>query len=70
MEETRQVFLNDTYQSGTPVNLTIGDLAEGGTYTFSATAENSFGESGITNSRSIVIGGLSLVYTLPLEYIN
>ena len=61
MEETRRVFMNDTYQSGTFVTLTVGDLTEGGAYMFSATAENIFGESGEVNSRSIVIGGLYFV---------
>ena len=62
MEETRQVFMRDNYQSGTFLTLTVGDLTEGGAYTFSATAENNFGESGVANSRSVVIGGLSFVY--------
>lgn len=71
MEETRQEFMNDTYVSGTFVTLTIGDLMEGGTYTFSATAENIYGESGIANSRFIVIRGC--VYCVcvffPMKYI-
>ena len=62
MEEPGQVFMNDSYRSGTFVTLTVGDLTEGGAYTFSATAENNFGESEIANSRPIVIGGLSFVY--------
>ena len=62
MKEPRLVFMIDNYRSGTFVTLTIGDLTEGGTYTFSATAENNFGESGVANSRSIVIEGLSFVY--------
>ena len=59
MEEPRQTFMNDTYRSGEFVTLTVGDLTEGGTYMFSATAENNYGESGIANSGSIVIEGLS-----------
>ena len=59
MVEPRQMFMNDTYQSGEFVTLTVGDLTEGGTYSFSATAENNYGESGIANSPAIVIGGLS-----------
>ena len=53
--------MNDAYQSGVFITLTVGDLTEGGTYTFSATAENNYGESGSANShpRPIVIGGLS-----------
>ena len=51
--------MNDTYRSGEFVTLTVGGLMEGGTYVFSATAENNYGESGIANSGSIVIGGLS-----------
>ena len=58
MKETRQVFRNESYQSGTFVTLTVGDLIEGATYTFSATAENDVGESGVANSPSVVIGGL------------
>ena len=61
IRETRQVFMNETYQSGTFVILTVGDLTEGETYTFSATAENVYGESGSDNSDTIVIGGLSFV---------
>ena len=61
MTETRQVFRNESYQSGTFVTLTVGDLIEGATYTFSATAENNIGESGVTNSPSIVVEGLSFV---------
>ena len=59
MEEPRQMFMNDTYQSGVFVTLTVGDLMEGGTYMFSATAENNYGESGSFNSHPVVIGGLS-----------
>ena len=59
IEEPRQMFMNDAYQSGVFITLTVGDLTEGGTYTFSATAENNYGESGSANSRPIVIGGLS-----------
>ena len=54
--------MHDNYQSGTFLTLTVGDLTEGGAYTFSATAENNFGESGVANSHSVVIGGLSFVY--------
>ena len=54
--------MNETYQSGIFVILTVGDLTEGETYTFSTTAENIYGESGSDNSDSIVIGGLSFVY--------
>lgn len=53
------MFMNDAYQSGVFVTLTVGDLTEGGTYTFSATAENNYGESESANSRPNVIGGLS-----------
>lgn len=67
-KEPQQVFMNVNYQSGTFVTLTVGDLT-GGTYTFSATAENNFGESGVANSRSIVIGGLSFVYPF-IKFIN
>ena len=59
---TRQMFMNETYQSSTFVILTVGDLTEGGTYTFSATAENTYGESEAVNSHPIVIGGLSFAY--------
>ena len=60
MEDQRQVFMLDAYQSGTFVTLTVGGLTEGGTYTFSATAENNFGGSEVANSHSIILG-LSLL---------
>ena len=55
MEERPRVFMLDDYQSGAFVTLTVQDLKESGTYTFTATAQNDIGESEVASSHSIVI---------------
>ena len=68
--EPEQIFMHNDYQSGTFVTLTVRDLTEGLTYSFSATAESFYGESDIANSPTITVGGSCFVNVFCSEIMS
>ena len=54
-------FERPNYVSGTFESLTVGGLMPGQSYTFHATAVNSFGTSEVANSSSVIAGSSCII---------
>ena len=61
IEGDRREFVNNDYVSGTFETVTVTDLEPGQTYTFSATAVNSFGTSVTSNSHFVTAGTVFVI---------
>ena len=56
VQERSRGFIRTEYQSGEFETINVGDLEQGQTYTFKATAMNFFGTSGVERSDFVISG--------------